>query len=518
MKPSLQRFAPFGLYLALVSAVAALGLYIVQRQFNLYLQIALGLVFVGLALYGLLNPGGVRQAISGRQARYGSNLLVLTLAFLGILVVLNFVASKNSKRWDLTEDKQHTLSPETISMLEKLPEKVTALAFFQAGSSITETQNLLDSYKYNSGGKFDFQFVDPDSDPVTAQAAKITKYSSVVFQASGRQELAKYNTEQEFSAALIRLMNPGARTVYFLTGHGEYDPSGNSSERPYTTVKRTLESKNYTVNTLNLLVNPQIPSDALAVIIAGPLAPLSQSEVDLVKTYLDGGGSLIALLEPPVLTNDPAADDPLAGYLTSDWGMTFRNDLVLDLGANPNTMAVGDPQDYPTHPVTNDLKSRNMVTIFPTARSIEVNSDSGFNPVTLVKTSQQSWAEIDMAALQNNQATADPAGDLLGPVPVAVALTNSTSGARVLVVGDADFAADGNFEAYGNGDFFANGVDWAAEQENLISLTPKQTTQRLMVTPKTYTLGLILLGSVFVLPGIFLVAGVINWIQRRRRG
>jgi ABC-type uncharacterized transport system involved in gliding motility auxiliary subunit len=175
-------------------------------------------------------------------------------------------------------------------------------------------------------------------------------------------------------------------------------------------------------------------------------------------------------------------------------------------------------QDYPNHAVTSDLKSQNMVTLFPTARSVEVAADSDKNPVVLAQTSSQSWAETDIAALQNNEANADPQTDLVGPVPVAAALTNSTTGARVMVVGDADFAADGNFEAYGNGDFFSNGVDWAAEQENLISLTPKSSTQRLMLAPKAYTMSLILLGSVIILPGVFLVAGIVNTIQRRKRG
>jgi hypothetical protein len=69
MKPAWQRYAPYGLYLALIAAVAALGLYVVFREFNLYIQIALGLVVVGLALYGLLNPSGLRQNLTGRQAR-----------------------------------------------------------------------------------------------------------------------------------------------------------------------------------------------------------------------------------------------------------------------------------------------------------------------------------------------------------------------------------------------------------------------------------------------------------------
>jgi ABC-type uncharacterized transport system involved in gliding motility auxiliary subunit len=63
-----------------------------------------------------------------------------------------------------------------------------------------------------------------------------------------------------------------------------------------------------------------------------------------------------------------------------------------------------------------------------------------------------------------------------------------------------------------------NGIDWAAAQDNLISLTPHEQTQRFLAAPQTYTFGLILLGSVFLLPGLVLLTGVTVWLQRRRRG
>jgi ABC-type uncharacterized transport system involved in gliding motility auxiliary subunit len=99
-----------------------------------------------------------------------------------------------------------------------------------------------------------------------------------------------------------------------------------------------------------------------------------------------------------------------------------------------------------------------------------------------------------------------------------MAATDSATNARVVVVGDADFAADQYFSQYANGDFAINSIDWSANQENLISLTPKQTTSRYMAPPEGYVMGLILLGSVFVVPGIVIVAGIVTWIQRRRRG
>jgi hypothetical protein len=87
----MSRFAPLGLYLSLVAALAAGVLYILQRQWNLPVQICLGLIVIGLAGFALLDPERVRVAFSGRQARYGSNALVLSVAFLGIIGVTNYL-------------------------------------------------------------------------------------------------------------------------------------------------------------------------------------------------------------------------------------------------------------------------------------------------------------------------------------------------------------------------------------------------------------------------------------------
>ncbi|HEY5668521.1 MAG TPA: hypothetical protein VIS10_00910, partial [Anaerolineales bacterium] len=132
MKPEWRRFAPVGLYLAILAALTSISLYVIQREWNLYLQISLGVVLLGLAIFALLDPGRVRTALTGRQARYGSNALVMAVAFVGILVVVNYLGYKNSKRWDLTEDKQNTLATETLDTLANLPEPVEALGFYTA--------------------------------------------------------------------------------------------------------------------------------------------------------------------------------------------------------------------------------------------------------------------------------------------------------------------------------------------------------------------------------------------------
>uniref|UniRef100_A0A7C4KI28 Uncharacterized protein n=1 Tax=Anaerolinea thermolimosa TaxID=229919 RepID=A0A7C4KI28_9CHLR len=515
-RSQLEKFAPIGLYVSLLALLVSAGLYIVQRSFTLPLQISLGMIVVGVAAYALMAPRRLREALTGRQARYGSNALVLTVAFLGILVVINYLIYKNPVRWDLTEDKQHTLSKETLETLASLKDKdpIKAEAFYSSRFPSDTARDLLDSYQYNSGGKFTYEFIDPEQDPVRAQSANVTRDGTIVLYQSGRSEQVTYASEEEITSALIKLTNPGERAVYFLVGHGEYSPD-ETSDRSYRQVKSTLSNKNYTVNTLNLLATRSIPEDAKAVVIAGPEKPVSQEEVDLLKAYLEKGGSLIFLSEPPVVTQALDAPDPLIEYLKQTWGIQMSNDMVIDLNYNPPSVAIS--ASYGNHSITQ--KMYNQAIVLPSARSLEVQTAPQDVQVTvLAQTARNSWAEKDISSLKENKVGFDEKTDLPGPITLAVAAENSSTKARVVVIGDSDFASDNNFLQYGNSDFLINSIDWAAKQENLINLTPKSTTQRILIVRSQTTLGLILLVSVFLLPGLVIVAGVVVWVQRKRRG
>ena len=520
MKPQFHRFAPAGLYLALLGAVVAISLYIIQREWNLYIQISLGVIVLGLALYAVLNPSGVRNFLTGRQARYGSNALVMAIAFIGILVVINYLVEKNSKRWDLTEDQSNTLAPETVDTLTSLPQPVEAQAFFTArlaGQSQESAKNLLESYKFESNGKFDYRFIDPEQDPLAAQAAKITRDGMIVMKMGDRQEPVEFVTEKEVTSALVRLISEETKAVYFLTGHGERDPQG-AGEAAYASVRLVLESKNYKVEKLNLLSTNKIPEDARVLIIAGPIQPLGSAEVDLIKTFVDGGGALVVLEEPLPFTEAGDLADPLADYLANSWGIGLGKDVVIDPALQQLFVAVSG--SYANHPITE--KMQGLAALFPSARSVQITGEvEGVNLTELVLTSEQAWGETDIQSLQGEgqiALSADPGVDMLGPVPLVIVGGSVGNVSRVVVFGDADFATDPNFTQYGNGDLFINSIDWAAGQENLINLTPKDSVQRVLVTPKQYTLGLILFGFVFLVPGAILVSGVVVWVQRRKRG
>jgi len=51
MATNWRRYARFGLYLSLLAILFSVGWYVVQREFDLVLQISLGLIVIGLAVF-----------------------------------------------------------------------------------------------------------------------------------------------------------------------------------------------------------------------------------------------------------------------------------------------------------------------------------------------------------------------------------------------------------------------------------------------------------------------------------
>jgi len=51
-----------------------------------------------------------------------------------------------------------------------------------------------------------------------------------------------------------------------------------------------------------------------------------------------------------------------------------------------------------------------------------------------------------------------------------------------------------------------------------MNLSPRYNTQRVLVPPTVFTTGSVMLVTVFLIPGAILAAGIITWIQRKKRG
>ena len=475
------------------------------------LYISLALVVVGAAAYVLMVPDRARRYVGGRQARYGSNAAVMSLAFAGIIVVSNMLAYRFPQEQDVTEDKSNTLAPETLQALAMVPEKVTALAFYTSPSDFAE--DLLSALKSNSAGKFDYQYVNPDLDPVAARRAGITGEGNIALLMGDRTEIANFASETEVTRALIRLISPEPRAVYFLTGHGEADLNS-SDETGLSKAKEMLESKNYTVSELRLLTSDEVPSDALAIIVAGPQKPVGSQEISILREYIANGGSLVVMEDPLQFTEFGSAPDPLATYLSTTWGVTLEDDVILNPASTNPLLAVSETGNQ--HAVTRNIR---YAIIMPGARSLGLRPKDGVTQTDLILTSSQAWGETDFGdEAEGTNPSFSESEDHAGPLSMAVAAENPESRARVVVFGNSAFATDDALDAYGNANLFVNAVDWAAEQEDLLDITPRTPIERTFTPPGPLQQIAILLGSVLGLPGLFAAAGIYAWAARRRRG
>lgn len=523
------KYAFIGLVVALIACVstaltgAAISLISVSSltlesmtALNRAFQISIALVVIGLAAYAMMAPDTIRRFISGRQARYGSNSLILTLGFIGVIFMVNYIVYQNpGEPLDMTEDKSNTLAPETLQALATLPEKVTAIAFYSAGLDSTSAEELLSKFKTNSKGNFDYTFVDPDLDPIAAREAGITGDGKILLQMGETKEIASFANETELTRTLIRLISPEPRVVYFLQGHGE-PALETGGELSFSVAKSTLESKNYTVNTLNLISTNSIPEDALSIIIAGPLKPLTKEEVTLLKDYVNKGGSIVVMEDPTFFTEFGDSPDPLANYLKSDWGITLNNDIVIDLVNSQNPLQAISSQYSPTHPITQNL-TENYIVILPQARSISITAEKeNVTQTQIILTTDQSWGESELAS--GETPSFDPEKDLPGPLNLAVAGENAETKGRVVVFGNSVYATDDAFDAYGNGNIFINSIDWAAEQEDLLNITPRQSIPRVLKQIENWQLLIMVITAVLVLPGLVVFAGISSWLARRKRG
>lgn len=524
-----RKYAKLGLVLSGVGFIVVAGIMIIRAftAFGLYtppdtelltriLIIGAAVFVVGFAVYALLDPERVSKLLTGRQARYGSNSFILFIAFLGILIVVNILAQQYPQRWDVTEDKQHTLAPETIQALNSLPEPVVATAFYSTRLNTSSADQLLQDFKANSNGKFDYKFMDPEANPLLANQLGITGDGKILLQMGEQQEIVTLASEQEIAGGLIRLLNPDKPVLYYLTGEGEHDIE-TAGEGAYTRARQVLESKNYVVKTLNLQAENTIPEDARAIIVAGPLVPLTENSVSLIRDYLENGGSMVLLSNPVPLTQFGDQPDLLADYLASDWGITLDNDIVVDTNSTSSPFfAVG--AQYAAHPITE--KMQGVAAIFPYSRSLTLGSGStGAPPTALVLTIDQSWGETDFTSLEGGQALAfDQEVDLLGPMILAASAENSSTKSRVVVFGSSSFAQDENFDFSGNGDMFINAIDWASEEESLLNLTTNTAQERTFNPPGSFQFILTIVTAVCLIPLAIIAAGVYAWVLRRRRG
>lgn len=507
--------------------------------------------FIGLALLisaAALSWGTLRERMSSGEARragrYGSSAIIGTLVAIAILGMFGFLSTRYSKHFDWSEAKVHTLSDQSQKVLAALPDDVHVLALVPKVDA-EPMRELLDKYSYVSP-RFKVEYADPNVRPGLLEQYAISpdELGKGLMRIALGTESVKVSelSEEKLTNALVKLTRSGQKTVYFLDGHGEksIEDAASQDRDGYTRAAQALRDENYTAKPLLLASTGAVPDDASAVVLAGSRRPLLAEEQKALEAYLARGGALLVLVDPHVNTD-------LVQQLSA-WGVDLGDDVVIDrrLALFGRAMSPFAEKYDTAHEITRSLRDP---TLFHEVRSVK--GQPGFTP--LVFTSEESWAERDLALLdKEGKAALDPT-DLQGPVPVAVAGQphlppgvvaaaqtakaegDKAEGAageekksdaaapgdgapkkapRLVVFGDADFASNEFLDAYSNRNLFVNSVNWAIGDVEAISIrAPVSRASRFQLTADQFRT--IRMLSLFMLPEAIAVLGVLTWWSRR---
>ncbi len=506
-----------------------------------------------LALRARLDSPGVRLLIAGgvlflvaliasaarcarllgrRAARYGAGTAVMILLVLGIVVFANALSFRHSARWDLTENRRNSLSPQTIQLLRDAQDSghrpSRSSAPTRRASAPPRTSSS--STPRYAGGKFTWRLEDPDKAPGLARRYGVETYGTVVLRADptaspgSRRCWTPRRRSSPTGWSRSRARASASSTFSRGTARREI---GNSDRGGFSQAKEPMEKANYEVKPLVLAREGKVPDDAALVIVPGPRNDLFPPELDALDAYIARGGKVFFMATP-------FQAEGLKKHLAK-YGVMLDDDLVIEpnpigqlFGIGPHVPIVNR---YEPHPITRDLAGHHD-PVPPDAfgRGREDAAQGGERPAPGF-TSAAVMGRDRPVRVPERRGPARP-GREGGrcPWPWSHRRCSGGSEAGRQARGDRrEEARQGPDRcrrhrqlrrqpvpgAQGNRDFFLNIVTWLAEQEDMISIRPKDTRQNPVMLTSAQA-NIVFWLPLVVLPGAVLICGIIVVVRRRR--
>ncbi len=397
---------------------------------------------------------------------------VLGLSMVTLIGLSHFWIYHHDVRYDLTQQQEFTLSPQSQKLLGRLPQEVKVTAFYRTRSpKRAAVANRLEAYREASRGQLSYELIDPELQPGLVERFKVSLDETLVVESGkGRKDLLSAD-EAQLSTAIFTVTRKDKPKIYFLKDHQELPLDDSYSRSGLGLIKESLLQENYEVLNLSLASQDYtVPKDARVVVLAGPERGFTTAERQALQSYLKAGGRMLVMLQARYESGLEAVFET--------YGMQVGNNIVVDPDQNlQRDYTVPLITDFEDHPITQSLQG--TAVFFPLARSVQVNAPpDGSKATGLMLTSKSSWGESNLseqALIQKDDA------DLAGPMTLAVALEQDKT--RLLVVGNATFISNRFATVLGNRDFFLNAVAWlAGDQDRLDIHVPPEVNRQLVVS------------------------------------
>ena len=462
-----------------------------------------------------------------RSFRAGGYSVLAAALVIAIAVVVNLMAAKLPKT-DLSSQELFTLSDQTVELAEGLDEPVTVYWLVSQGSEDSYLTQLLDRYDHLSQN-LTVEKVDPVVYPTFASNytdEEITMNSMILvsekrscyvsYESLYQYDYSTYASpgsygvqfagESEVTRALDYVTSDSLARAAVITGHGEVALSG--------TFSAALRSLNLETETLDLLTVEKVPEGTDCVLIYAPAQDLSESERDVLLAYLAGGGSVMLVTDCEV-----GEEFVNLNAVTGAYGMTAQSGILVEgdgdhcLSSYPYYLIpeLGD------HAITRPLSEGGYRMIAPFAGGLSIAEElpQGVTVTALLSTTEDAFSKAEGLLASTVE---QEVGDTPGPFTVAAAMSDETTGARMVWLGSAMVLDEETnaISAGANEDFFLNAMAWMCGHESAISIHPKQLdTNTLTVSAADASRLTVVL--CFVIPALFVITGAVVVIRRRRR-
>ncbi len=525
------------------------------------LCVILGAGGIGLWMWGA--PGEFQAWIAGRQTRYGTTSVLVTILFIGLIAYAYVLVDRANITADLTSVQRYTLNSPTLETIDQLRARgyrVRIIGFFSS-TKLREQESadlLLRQYDAEGGSTVEIMYIDPDERPDLAAHYNYqpgldgrlvlavlgtdgTPRQREIVQDDGTVALQVVTlllgeaNERDITTGLKTVASAGEFTIYFTTGHGERD----LSQIDDTGISRlfvSLDGEGIAAYPLTLADVPAVPDDANAVLIVGAWDSFTEDEVQKLAAYMERGGRLGIFADPPLVeaaiigregNTFLQEGDPLSQYIWNEFGIRARDALVIETNAELVNGSQWIPiiNSIAPHTIMQDVRDRPIYMRY--VRPIELVSEPDVRQNRYVRepllyTSVESFAETDLVAFLNSQVGYDPQVDIPGPLLVGVTARRQLEfqeevQPRLIIIGDSDVLKNEYVKQIpGNVFLWTDIVDWLTGFSQAITFAPVSDPTLLKLVVTSQERNTIAVITMIILPGVVLLAGMVVWWYRRR--
>lgn len=516
-----------------VCFVSFITLVVARFVFDAWVDILwwpLGIFLLSIVISLILDFKIYWSFLKMRVTKSGMSLGASVLILLAILSSIGYLSLFFDKTYDLTEGKIHSLSEQSLKILNAMKKDgVRILVFYkgQEGKQIKyQIEEILQIYK-RSASHVQIKYIDAlvenkFSQEYLSSLPNVRHQNAFVFveYLEKKIQVSPPFDEGQILSAMVNISRRVNKNIYFISGHGEIDLFSDSAEGARA-FKQALEDSSFNVEEWNFVEEKKkLPSDAAVLMILGSRRIFFEQEIEWIKEYLEGNGNLMIAL-------DPGSSQNLTPFISESLGIDFKNNYIispLSASFGRSELAVSGMQYDLASPITRSFKR--VGSLFDGVSELDLSSKLNSEWIThkLIYSDPLSFT---ISSLKETVQNKRKSKSYLMAVSVQEFLTKTAKeqpksvnektkkdGFSAVIFGDSDFLTNRLFHLGIHKDLALNAISYLADEDDLLSLRPR-TLPETRVSLDRWDQYIFVISAILFPLLFFILAGIV-WFVRKR--